>query len=253
MSTILKALRRLEEQKSAASPRPLRDEVVLTPTRRRSRSGVVVALAAAFAFAVLGGAAVWLLDRAPATTLAPIVERAPIPDVAAPPPSEALAVEQADRTNEVTVAAPDPLAAAAQAPTVPVPATAPDFEIVRPKAQARRAPVAAVEEAAPVEREEIVVARPSGVAPLPDTESGFVDEEIPAARVKRGHAPVRVERTQWHPDPDRRIAWVEVEGTTALREVREGERIGPYVVREIEPAAVSFADGSAEVRTEVGR
>ena len=251
MSTILKALRRLEEQKSAASPRPLRDEVVLTPTRRRSRRGVAVALAAAFAFAVLGGAAVWLLDRAPAP--APVAERAPIPAVAAPPPSEALAAQQADRTNEVTVAAPDPLATATQAPTVPVPATAPDFEIVRPKAQARRASVAAVEEAAPVEREEIVVARPSGVAPLPDTDSGFVDEEIPAARVRRGHAPVRVERTQWHPDPDRRIAWVEVEGTTALREVREGERIGPYVVREIEPAAVSFADGSAEVRSEVGR
>ena len=251
MSTILKALRRLEEQKSAASPRPLRDEVVLTPTRRRSRRGLVVALVAAFAFVVLGGAAVWLLDRAPATEPAPIAERTPLPDVAAPPPHEAAIA--ADRTNEVTVAAPDPLAVGAQAPTVPIPATAPDFEIVRPKAQARRAPVAAVEETAPVEREEIVVARPSGAAPLPDTEPGFVDEEIPAARVKRGHAPVRVERTQWHPDPDRRIAWVEVEGTTALREVREGERIGPYVVREIEPAAVSFADGSAEVRSEVGR
>lgn len=248
MSTILKALRRLEEQKSAASPRPLRDEVVLTPARRRSHNGVVVALVAAFAFAVLGGAAVWLLDRAPATTPAPIAEVAPIPDVAAPPPNEVAIA--ADRTNEVTVAAPDPLASGAQAPAVPVPATAPDFEIVRPKAQAQRAPVA---DAAPVEREELVVARPSGVAPLPDTDSGFVDEEIPAARVKRSRAPVRVERTQWHPDPGRRIAWVEIEGATALREVREGERIGPYVVREIEPAAVSFADGSAEVRSEVGR
>jgi hypothetical protein len=254
MSTILKALRRLEEQKSAASPRPLRDEVVLTPTRRRSHNGVIVALVAAFAFAVLGGAAVWLLERAPATTPAPIAEVAPAADVAAPPPSEAaIAVEQAARTNEVTVAAPDPFASGAQAPAVPVPATTPDFEIVRPRPQAQRAPVAAVEEAASVEREEIVVARPSGAAPLPDTEPGFVDEEIPAARVKRSHAPVRVERTQWHPDPGRRIAWVEVEGTTALREVREGERIGPYVVREIEPAAVSFADGSAEVRSEVGR
>ena len=122
MSTILKALRRLEEQKSAASPRPLRDEVVLTPTRRRSRRGLVVALVAAFAFVVLGGAAVWLLDRAPATEPAPIAERTPLPDVAAPPPHEAAIA--ADRTNEVTVAAPDPLAVGAQAPTVPIPATA---------------------------------------------------------------------------------------------------------------------------------
>jgi hypothetical protein len=64
---------------------------------------------------------------------------------------------------------------------------------------------------------------------------------------------VRVERTQWHPSPERRVAWVEVEGMTALREVREGERVGPYVVREIEPAAVLFADGNVELRREVGR
>ena len=64
---------------------------------------------------------------------------------------------------------------------------------------------------------------------------------------------MRVERTQWHPSPERRVAWVEVEGMTALREVREGERVGPYVVREIEAAAVLFADGNAVLRREVGR
>ena len=72
MSTILKALRRLEEQKSAASPRPLRDEVVLVPARRRRRSGAFVALVAAFGFAVLGGALVWLLDREPGNAVEPI-------------------------------------------------------------------------------------------------------------------------------------------------------------------------------------
>ena len=40
MSTILKALRRLEEQKSAAAQRPLRDEVVLTPGRTSGTGAV---------------------------------------------------------------------------------------------------------------------------------------------------------------------------------------------------------------------
>ncbi len=253
MSTILKALRRLEEQKSSATPRPLRDEVVLVPARRRSRNGVVVALVAAFAFAVLGGALVWLLDRAPGTTEAPIAAIAPAIDVAAPPASAPIAAEQHERTSEVTVAAPDPIATATQAPTVPIPTAPPDFAIVRPRTETRIAPAASAAEPEVEEYDEVAVARPSAAPRLPDTERGFVDESIPAARVTRPRSPVRVERTQWHPSPERRIAWVEVEGVTALREVREGERIGSYTVREIEPAAVLFADGSVELRTEVGR
>ena len=37
-----------------------------------------------------------------------------------------------------------------------------------------------------------------------------------------------------------------------MREVREGERVGPYLVREIEPAAVTFSNGQVELRREVG-
>ncbi len=252
MSTILKALRRLEEQKSAASPRPLRDEVVLVPARRRARSGVVVALVAAFAFAVLGGTGVWLLDRTQAQTEVP--RAASAIDVAAPPSMAPMAAVEPERATEVTVASQDPMVTAAQAPSVPIPTAVPDFEVVRRRVDSQRALAAAVEEAVTVESREVAVARPSGAAPLPDTEPGFVDEAIPAARVTRSQrqAPIRVERTQWHPSPERRVAWVEIDGVTALREVREGERVGPYVVRVIEPAAVSFADGSSLLRREVG-
>jgi len=250
MSTILKALRRLEEQKSAASPRPLRDEVVLVSARRRPRSGAVVALVAALGFAVLGGALVWLLDREPGTTAEPIAAIAPAVDVAAAPAGAPIAAPNPDRVTTVTVAAPAPIATAVQPPTVP--AALPDFEVVRPRVQSLRAPAVPVAETAAEQDGEVAVAHPSTAARLPDTEPGRVDEAIPASRVARTHTPVRVERTQWHPSPSLRVAWVEVEGVTALREVREGERVGPYVVREIEPAAVLFADGGAVLRREVG-
>jgi hypothetical protein len=112
--------------------------------------------------------------------------------------------------------------------------------------------------------EDVAVARPGSARPRPQPieakpapvieEEIVLEEEIGTPEPVAGAtSPVHVERTQWHPSPDRRVAWVEVEGTTALREVREGERIGPYVVRSIEPAAVLFSEGSMRVRREVGR
>ena len=251
MSTILKALRRLEEQKSAATPRPLREEVVLVPARRRRRRGFVVAIAAAFAFALVGGGLVWLFDRAALESTEPFAASAPAPDVAAAP--EPILEAAGERAAEVTVSAPESIAGAAQGPIVPVPSSPPDFAVVRPGAQQPQEPVAAPVEPATGAYDEVVVEHPSAAAPMPEVEPGFVDEDLPAARVARGQSPVRVERTQWHPSPERRVAWVEIEGMTALREVREGERVGPYVVREIEAAAVLFADGSVELRREVGR
>jgi hypothetical protein len=253
LSTILKALRRLEEQKSAVTPRPLRDEVVLVPARRRSRRGLVVAIAAAFAFALVGGGLVWLFDRAPVEVSEQVAATAPAPDVAAPPAPEPILAAAEERATEVRVSAPESIAGAMQRPIVPVPASPPDFAVVRPGAQEQQERAAAPVEPATAEYDEVVVERRSAVAPMPEVEPGFVDEDIPTARVARSPSPVRVERTQWHPSPERRVAWVEVEGVTALREVREGERVGPYVVRKIEPAAVLFADGSVELRREVGR
>ncbi len=255
MSTILKALRRLEEQKSGAKSRPLRDEVVLVPARRRSRRGFFVAIAAALAFALVGGGLVWLFDRVPVEVAEQIATTAPAPDVAAAPAREPILAAAEERATEVTVSAPETIAGAAQqGPIVPVPASPPDFAVVRPGAQEQQARVtAAPAEPATTEYDEVVVERPNAAVPMPEVERGSVDEDVPTARVARSKSPVRVERTQWHPSPERRVAWVEVEGMTALREVREGERVGPYVVREIEPAAVLFADGSVELRREVGR
>jgi hypothetical protein len=253
LSTILKALRRLEEQKAGATPRPLREEVVLVPARRRSRRGLVVAIAAAFAFALVGGGLVWIFDRAPVEVAEPVATTAPAPDVAAAPAPEPILAAVEERATEVTVSAPQTTAGAIQQPIVPVPVSPPDFAVVRPGAQEPQERVASPIEPETPAYDEVVVERPSAAAPMPEVEPGFVDEDVPTARVARSQSPVHVERTQWHPSPERRVAWVEVEGMTALREVREGERVGPYVVREIEPAAVLFAEGSVELRREVGR
>jgi hypothetical protein len=246
MSTILKALRRLEEQKSEAAARPLRDEVVLAPTRRATRGAPLRVVVAGVALSFAAAALFFALRHEPVNE-PEVADAAPTPaPVAAAPPADTITV----------AAAPAP-------PTpdtvVPVPPAPRDFEIVRPDPNAAPRPLAppplptirdAVAEAPPAEAPGSQ--RPGARSAVPE----YVEEpleEAPEPKVAaHGSAPVRVARTLWHPSPDRRLAWVEVEGQTALREVREGERIGPYVVREIEPAAVTFADGNVELRREVG-
>ena len=247
MSTILKALRRLEEQKSNSAARPLRDEVVLSPRRRAARAGLLRAAVAGAAVAIAGVTLVFAFRPAPEAAT-PEVVAAPVPPappaVSAPPPEA-----------RITVAAPEQ---PAPNPVVPVPSASPEFEIVRPDPKAASRPLSPLP--LPTIQDEAVAGEDSApVAPRvtrhPDPEE-YVEEpleEAPAPRhVARETAPVRVARTLWHPSPERRLAWVEVEGQTALREVREGERVGPYVVREIEPTAVLFADGDVEMRREVG-
>jgi hypothetical protein len=248
MSTILKALRRLEEQKSEGAARPLRDEVVLAPRRIAARSATARVIVAGVVLACAGAALVFALRTEPEQSAEPFAAPTP-PEVAAAPPPAA---------PTVTVAAPAPT------PTprvvVPVPPAPQDFEIVRPDPTAAARPLAPPP--LPMIGEEEILAdvppthptRPSVIRPPAPEE--YVEEpleEAPEPRVaKPAAAALHVARTLWHPSPERRLAWVEVEGQTAMREVREGERVGPYIVREIEPAAVTFSNGQVELRREVG-
>ena len=50
---------------------------------------------------------------------------------------------------------------------------------------------------------------------------------------------------------EKRVAWVQLAGG-ATTPVHEGDQVGSYRVREIEPAAVVFDDGGAEIRRNVG-
>lgn len=254
MSTILKALRRLEDKKAEAAQRPLRDEVVVSAGRRRARTGLGPAIAAGFALAFAGIALLWALDPSSEfdgrvePPAAPAVSAAPEP--APPDPGASMAIDEEvyadDGAPDFDIVRPDPTAA----PRPLAPPPLPRIEDGRPAPQRARPaePVAIEPEPEPETR---LHAREPAL-PVYEEEP-FYEEPEREAVVAKPSASVRVARTQWHPDPDRRIAWVEVAGSVAMREVREGERIGPYLVREIEPAAVVFGDGSVEVRREVGR
>jgi hypothetical protein len=76
---------------------------------------------------------------------------------------------------------------------------------------------------------------------------------VPAPKTTPPPAPsVRVERTSWHPKPERRLAWVRVEGRDAPRELREGDAVGALVVKEIRPSSVLFLYGAETLQRRVG-
>ena len=234
MSTILKALRRLEQEKTRSGGRPLREEVVVTrsPSRRRA-AWWALAGASALAFTATFLLLRELRHAVPATSTPPPVAAgpagpgtAPLPRVAPARPARAVPMPAA--------APPEPAATLApEAPPLPLATRRdpdPDVALVRPM---EGRPSRVVEEAAAP-----VVRRPDAA-----TE--------PASRLSRHVAPIRVVRTSWHPLPARRAAWVEW-GAEGVREVREGGRVGPYQVREIEPDAVLFAEGTALLRRRIG-
>lgn len=236
MSTILKALRRLEEERERAASRPLREDVVLrrSPVRHRA-VWFAVAAAGALAFAAAFAASRWPkvepegAPQALAVAAAPAVARAPAPAPAPRAPLQALPPPPArPPPAAVGTAPPAPEAiapAAAERPAVP------DVALVRPLPA--RVPRIADEPAAKV-------VRPS-----------LSTQREPAPASARGAVAIRVVRTSWHPLPARRAAWVEW-GAEGVREVREGARVGSYRVREIEPDAVLFSDGAALLREPIG-
>jgi hypothetical protein len=61
-----------------------------------------------------------------------------------------------------------------------------------------------------------------------------------------------VERIRWHPKSERRLAWVRLEGSSAEREVHEGDALGTLVVKEIRPSTVVFLHGAESLQRRIG-
>ena len=61
-----------------------------------------------------------------------------------------------------------------------------------------------------------------------------------------------VEKTIWHPVPERRLARIEVEGHEGPIELHEGDAVGTLVVAEIKPSEVVFLHQGRELRRKVG-
>lgn len=256
MSTILKALRRLEQERTKDAERPLREEVTLARARRRGPWAAWLATGAAL---TLGFAATWAVlgslgepPAEPASVSAPPVAA----HAGGPSPTPAEATTPAP-TVHVAVGAPAGMAVAPNT-FAPVPDPSPALPAARVAPPAPTPPrVAAMPPAvrAPVivepEPERIYADEdPIVTAPIAGRASRIVDDDPP--RSARADVPVDVVRTSWHPLPDRRAAWIEVGGESP-REVREGEWVGAYEVRAIEPDGVLFADGPLLVHRGVGQ
>ena len=151
----------------------------------------------------------------------------------------------------VTAAASKPLTGPLPAPSPPpiLPQAAPS----PPPAtrQAALSPPPATRQAAspPVRKETAptpppAVAKPRKPEPREPARSPIVAALVPPK--------VRVERTIWHPKPERRSALVHVQGHKEALELKEGDAVGTLVVAEIQPSGVVFLHGGVRLRHRVG-
>jgi hypothetical protein len=65
-------------------------------------------------------------------------------------------------------------------------------------------------------------------------------------------AEVRVEKTLWHPQADRRVAVLALPGREDPLRVHEGDVVGTLVVAEIEPSGVVFTRDGERMRRALG-
>jgi hypothetical protein len=207
-------------------------------------------------------------EQGPTEAAAPAAQP-PAPRPPAPPPVEiAAATEPAQPVPPPTPAAPD--AAPAIDPNLPtelvvrLPPLGETLDAPPPEPPVAEAPPAPPSEpvAPPApsrSSKPAEVAARSGPQPPPPPQAAVPVAEPPPVAAKRAVAPpppsapaVQVERTSWHPKPERRVAWVRLEGSAAAREVHEGDALGALVVQEIRPSAVVFLHGSEELQRRVG-
>jgi hypothetical protein len=293
VSTILKALRRVEEERPGSPParRAMRGDFVAgadaaPPAPRRKSREPNWKLWGSLGAAVLLAGLVWW--RLPRTESAPVAE-APserTPPAARPPapPAERLARSQpeaAPAPTAVPAAEPAPSAVPAEiaqqlpplgetiepaaAPVEPPPPTPPaqpapvaakpppPAPAPQPVASAPE-PAPAVAAAAPVKPAAAPAPKPAAAEPKPAAPPAPAQPVAAAPKPVPPPAPpsVLVERTSWHPTPERRIAWVKVDGLADTRELHEGDAVGTLVVKEIRPSSVLFQHGAEPLTRRVG-
>jgi hypothetical protein len=260
VSTILKALRRLEREKQPEPGKALRDEVVAflpgEPQEPHSDRRLWWAVAGGVAILVLGLLWVASGEREREAGARSAVVPAPRPEAIAPAPAPAeeapavpapVAEMPSPRTPSTPHPAPEareptssPAVARLDEPSSGAGARAP--ERAEPKARPYRLP----------DREPLQ----AFVAPVP---APVPEAAPPAEAVGRAAEPAapqapeaHVESTTWHPDPSRRRAVVSAEGRAAVT-LREGDAIGELVVLRVDPSGVVFLYQGREITRRVGK
>jgi hypothetical protein len=311
VSTILKALQRLEDEKSANSERSLDEQVVA----RRSppdpeRRGLKIGIAAFGGFAVVAAALLFWFTRedpeadvameSPPPAAAPAAETAQKVAAEKPPRKRSARTSPAARaqkdSSEVEVspivevvkrldvppddaavskrAAPKRAAPRAEAGArrpVRLPnARKPDPQVAREAAEPKPAPRQVANAKLPVSEVagDAVPVKPAP-APLKPVETAAVVPKpastatsalIPAAIrepeqkvIQRAEIPtLNVEKTIWHPDADRRVAVVKLVDAEEVLRLKEGDAVGPLVVKAIKPGSVLFKHDGIEIVYNVG-
>lgn len=281
MSTILKALRKLEEDNAQRGPRALREEVMAKEGRGTPRGrwlvfaallAVVVAGAIGLAVALVPGGAPAPPPAAPEPPavaarppahlpLPPLPESPPAPRPRAPLVSERAL--PSDPRVQVAPRAPRPPLAAqhiepaarpieASEPVIPpAVAAAPEPE---PVLEVPAEPVTALAAAVPLREAASALESPptAASAPAPAPTLAPTLAPTPAATPRRAAPAFVVVRTQWHPTPDRRVAVVELAADGRQVSLYEGDGLGPLVVREITLSGVVFDHGDVELMRRVG-
>lgn len=291
MSTILKALDRLEREKQAEqATRSLREEISTQPQvgEPEAPRSFRVPQGAWFALALIAVAGVtWFLASLSSTREPParsepvatpaIVEPSESPAAKPPPaarraqstgpqrPSDADGILALERPvgSETTLRPAPPVAApisevamTRQPPAVSVSAPSP----ASPEPQQAAAPAPRVPASPPVGS--VASVAPTPRTPAKQTASAaprsVSSEALPAAPAKvlesdaAQNARMRVSRTVWHPNLERRLAFVSLGDSARSLRVREGDAVGTFVVQRIEPSGVIFIRDGVEVRRGIG-
>ena len=282
MSTILKALQRLEDEKSANSERSLDEQVVARRSPPDSqRRGLKIGIAAFGGFAVVAAALLFWFTRedpeadvamespppaaAPAAKTAqkvaaekprrkrssrtspaaraqkdsPEVEVSPVVEVVkrldVPPDDAAVSKRAAQRAE-----------AGARRPVRLPNARKPDPQVAREAAEPKSAPAPST----PVETA-AVVPKPASTATSALIPAAIREPEQEV--IQRAEIPtLNVEKTIWHPDADRRVAVVKLVDAEEVLRLKEGDAVGPLVVKAIKPGSVLFNHDGIEIVYNVG-
>jgi hypothetical protein len=282
VSTILKALQRLEDEKSANSERSLDEQVVARqqppdPERRGLKIGIV----AIGGFAVAAAALLFWFTREDPD--ADVVMESPPPAVApAAEVAQKVAAEKPRRKGSTRRA---PAARAKQdssevevSPVVEVvkrlDVASADSAVTkraasRAEARAeRRARRSRARKPEPEVAGDTVPVKPALAPPTPVETAVVVPKSdpttasalIPAAIrepeqevIQRAEIPtLSVQKTIWHPDADRRVAVVKLADAEEALRLKEGDAIGPLVIKAIKPGSVLFNHDGIEIVYNVG-
>jgi len=280
MSTILKALRRLEEDRAREQPN-LDDELVaLSPPRRRWALWLFGGLALAVAGGALGvvGVLTWVSPQTGPGQAVLAVNPAAAVVVPAARPLGAPHSEPQQRSDTSP-----PLGARVEReePTVidvsqlplgrTVAKESRPVALPQPEEVARSSPpplVARVERDVPresnpspptsreAETRALAALSPEARASLEQVRrkpSAEASRASSAPTIRRSELPgVVVSKTIWHPVPERRVAVLDFDDRASPIELREGDAYGSLVVSRISPTAVTFDHEGVQFDRRVG-